>query len=182
VKAFPTTIKDVLLVESRVFRDDRGFFTEVHHVAKLAAEGFTAHFVQDNHSRSTKDVLRGLHFQTTQPQGKLVRPVTGVIFDVAVDLRRSSPTFGHWYGTTLEAGDGRQLWIGPGLAHGFLVLSDRADVTYKCTEYYDAASDAVLAWNDPSIAIHWPLAPGSVPLLSQRDAAAPPLAEIRTFE
>lgn len=182
MRLLPTTIDGVMLVESRVIRDDRGFFNEVHHAEKLAAEGFTTQFVQDNHSRSAQHVLRGLHFQTKNPQGKLVRPVTGAIFDVAVDLRRSSPTFGRWYGTTLEAGDGRQLWIPPGLAHGFLVLSDNADVMYKCSEVYDLASDSVLAWYDPDVAITWPLPPDVLPLLSPRDAAAPPLSKIPTFE
>lgn len=182
MKLLPTTIDGVLLVESRVFRDERGFFNEVHHTEKLSAEGFNTRFVQDNHSRSAKNVLRGLHFQTNNPQGKLVRPVSGSIFDVAVDLRRSSPTFGHWYGTTLEAGDGRQLWIPPGLAHGFLVLSGSADVMYKCSEIYDQASDQVLAWNDPLVAITWPLEDGVTPLLSERDSTAPLLADIPTFE
>jgi dTDP-4-dehydrorhamnose 3,5-epimerase len=181
MKLLPTTIDGVLLVESRVHHDDRGFFNEVHHAQKLAAEGFAVHFVQDNHSRSVKHVLRGLHFQTSNPQGKLVRPVTGAIFDVAVDLRRTSPTFGRWYGTTLEAGDGRQLWIPPGLAHGFLVLSDVADVMYKCSELYDQASDSVLAWNDPTVGITWPLKPEVVPILSPRDARAPLLSDIATF-
>lgn len=182
MKLLPTTIDGVLLVESRVYHDSRGFFNEVHHAEKLAAEGFTADFVQDNHSRSGKNVLRGLHFQSSNPQGKLVRPVTGSIFDVAVDLRRSSPTFGHWYGTTLEAGDGRQLWIPPGLAHGFLVLSESADVMYKCSALYNLASDMVLAWNDPTVAITWPIEQGVVPLLSPRDASAPLLSDITTFE
>lgn len=182
MKLLPTTIEGVLLVESRVIRDERGFFNEVHHADKLAAEGFNTRFVQDNHSRSAKNVLRGLHFQSNKPQGKLIRPVTGSIFDVAVDLRRSSPTFGRWYGTTLEAGDGRQLWIPPGLAHGFLVLSGSADVMYKCSEIYDQASDCVLAWNDPTVAITWPLEHDVTPLLSARDAAAPGLSDIFTFE
>ncbi|MBC8088130.1 MAG: dTDP-4-dehydrorhamnose 3,5-epimerase [Phycisphaerae bacterium] len=182
MKLLPTTIEGVLLVESRVYHDDRGFFNEVHHASKLAAEGFTTNFVQDNHSRSGKNVLRGLHFQSRNPQGKLVRPVTGSIFDVAVDLRRSSPTFGRWYGTTLEAGDGRQLWIPPGLAHGFLVMSGSADVMYKCSELYDLDSDKVLAWNDPTVGITWPIEKGVTPLLSPRDAAAPPLSDITTFD
>lgn len=182
MKVLPTTIEGVVIIESRIFRDDRGYFNEVHHTAKLAAEGFHATFVQDNQSGSAKNVLRGLHFQTTRPQGKLVRAVNGAIFDVAVDLRRSSPTFGRWYGTTLEAGDGRQLYIPPGLAHGFFVLTDWADVSYKCTELYDLDSDSVVAWNDPTIGVQWPVGDGVTPVLSPRDAAAPAFADIKTFE
>lgn len=181
MKAQTTPIDGVVIVESPVFRDDRGFFTEVHHEAKFAAIGLDVTFVQDNHSRSGQHVLRGLHFQRTQPQGKLIRPVTGRIFDVAVDLRQSSPTYGQWFGTIMEAGDGRQLWIAPGLAHGFLVLSEVADISYKCTTVYDQASDSVLAWNDPTVAIDWPLQPGVTPLISGKDANAPLFDAIETF-
>ena len=178
MKAYSTPIDGVLIVESPVYRDDRGFFTEVHHEAKFAAFGLDVPFVQDNHSRSARHVLRGMHFQRTRPQGKLIRPVTGIIFDVAVDLRQSSSTFGQWFGTTLQAGDGRQLWIAPGLAHGFFVLSESADVSYKCTTVYDLASDSVLAWDDPAIGIEWPIPPGITPLLSGKDANAPRLEHV----
>lgn len=181
MKVHSTHIDGVAIVESPVFRDDRGFFTEVHHAAKFAAMGIVSPFVQDNHSRSDKHVLRGLHFQHNDPQGKLVRPVSGSIFDVAVDLRRSSATFGQWYGLTMEAGDGKQLWIAPGLAHGFLVLSETADVSYKCTTLYDASSDAVLAWNDPALGIDWPLPHAVAPILSAKDANAPLLANVSPF-
>jgi dTDP-4-dehydrorhamnose 3,5-epimerase len=125
--------------------------------------------------------LRGMHFQRAEPQGKLIRPVCGTIFDVAVDLRRNSVTFGQWFGTTMEAGDGKQLWIAPGMAHGFLVLSESADVSYKCTTLYHASSDAVLAWNDPAVAINWPLPAGVSPILSAKDANAPTLANVEAF-
>lgn len=181
MKVQTTHIDGVVIVESPVYRDERGFFTEVHHEAKFAAIGLDVQFVQDNQSRSTKHVLRGMHFQRIQPQGKLIRPVTGTIFDVAVDLRASSKTFGQWFGLTMEAGDGQQLWIAPGFAHGFLVLSDSADVSYKCTTVYDFTSDSVLAWNDPAVAIDWPIPAGVTPILSGKDANAPLLADVEAF-
>lgn len=181
MKVEPTPLRDVMIVESPIFRDERGYFTEVHHAEKFAALGLPTTFVQDNHSRSTSGVLRGMHFQLEQPQGKLVRPITGVIFDVVVDLRRSSENFGKWTGVTLEAGDGRQLWVPPGFAHGFLVLSEFADVYYKCTTVYHAASDRSLAWNDPAIGIEWPIAHGASPVLSEKDARAPRLAHAESF-
>ncbi len=181
MKVVPTTLNDVLLIESPVFKDDRGFFVEVHHAEKFAALGLPTQFVQDNHSRSNGGVLRGLHFQRENPQGKLVRPVHGTIFDVAVDLRQSSNTFGKWFGVTLDAGDGRQMWIPPGCAHGFLVLSNSADVSYKCTTLYHGASDATLLWNDAAVGVRWPLAPGQLPLLSNKDSAAPPFHSITPF-
>ena len=167
-----TELRDVLVVRSPVYTDARGFFTEVFHADRFAAIGLPTAFAQDNHSRSARHVLRGLHFQLEQPQGKLVHPVTGAIFDVAVDLRRSSPDFGRWVGVTLEAGDGRQVWIPPGFAHGFLVLSESADVTYKCTTPHHAQSNCAIRWNDPEIGIRWPLADGVEPTLSAADAAA----------
>jgi dTDP-4-dehydrorhamnose 3,5-epimerase len=176
-----TAIPDVLLVESDVLRDDRGFFSEIFHAEKFRALGLPVDFVQDNHSRSMRNSLRGLHYQLRQPQGKLVRVVSGAIFDVAVDLRRSSSTFGRWTAVTLNAGDGRQLWIPPGFAHGFLALSKEADVTYKCTAPYDHASDRCIAWNDPEIAIAWPLDASTAPILSSRDAVAPCLSEAELF-
>lgn len=182
MKVSTTTLDGVLVVEMPVFRDDRGFFTEVHHAEKFAALGLPSEFRQDNHSRSIRHTLRGLHYQLHEPQGKLVRVVTGAIFDVAVDLRRSSPTFGQWCGVQLEEGDGRQLWIPPGFGHGFVVLSQSADVSYKCTTPYHAPSDRSVAWNDPTIAVRWPLAPGVQPLLSAKDEAAPRLALADVFE
>ena len=178
MKVVETPLTGLLLVESPVFRDDRGYFVEVFHQEKFRSLGLPTEFVQDNHSLSSKGVLRGLHFQREQPQGKLVRAVQGEIFDVAVDLRRASRTFGEWFGTTLQAGDGRQLWIPPGFAHGFYVLSDTADVSYKCTTLYHGPSDASLLWNDATLGIQWPIPNGDTPLLSAKDAAAPQLSAV----
>jgi dTDP-4-dehydrorhamnose 3,5-epimerase len=180
VRATETALPGVLLVESPVHGDSRGSFTEVFHAEKFAAIGLPTTWVQDNHSRSAGGILRGLHYQLEQPQGKLVRAVTGAIYDVAVDVRRSSPHFGKWVGVTLREGDGRQLWIPPGFAHGFFVLSQSADVAYKCTTLYHAGSDRSLAWNDPTIGIEWPLE-GATPSLSAKDAAAPLLANAELF-
>ena len=173
MKVVKTSVNDVVIVESPVFSDDRGFFVEVYHAEKFAELRLPTLFVQDNHSRSARNVLRGLHFQRENPQGKLVRPINGTIYDVAVDLRRSSSTFGKWCGVTLEAGDGRQLWIPPGLAHGFFVLSESADVFYKCTTSYHGPSDSALLWNDPTIGVEWPIPSDTMPLLSGKDQAAP---------
>ena len=181
MKLVPTPLNDVFIVESPVFKDDRGFFVEVFHADKFATLGLPTDFVQDNHSRSIRNTLRGLHFQRENPQGKLVRAVTGSIFDVAVDLRRSSTTFGKWFGVTLVAGDGRQLYLPPGFAHGFLVLSDVADVSYKCTTVYHGPSDSSLSWNDAALAIAWPIPAGETPLLSPKDAVAPLLSALQTF-
>jgi dTDP-4-dehydrorhamnose 3,5-epimerase len=177
-----TALPGVLVVRSPVYDDARGFFTETFREDQFRALGLPAHFAQDSHSRSTRNVLRGLHFQLVNPQGKLVRPAAGVIFDVAVDLRGSSPHFGRWVGTTLEAGDGRQLWIPPGFAHGFLVLSDAAEVTYKCTTVYDPESNRGIRWDDQDIGIRWPLQGGMRPMLSSKDAEAPGFASAQWFE
>ena len=164
-------IPDVLLLEPRVFGDERGFFMEsFNQRAFNAATGLDLQFVQDNHSRSARNVLRGLHYQAVQPQGKLVRVVAGEVFDVAVDIRRNSPTFGQWVGETLSATNKRQLWVPPGLAHGFLVLSDTADFLYKTTDYYAPEHEGCIAWNDATLAITWPTR-GETPLLSGKDAA-----------
>ena len=170
MRVTPTAIADVLLLEPRVFGDARGFFLESYN-EKLFAEvtGLQVHFVQDNHSRSQRHVLRGMHFQAERPQGKLVRVVAGAVFDVVVDIRRDSPTYGRWVGFELSVDNQRQLWIPPGLAHGFLVLSESADFLYKTTEYYHAASERCLAWNDSLVAIDWPLGT-SQPLVSDKDA------------
>jgi dTDP-4-dehydrorhamnose 3,5-epimerase len=165
----PTEIPDVLLVEPKVFGDARGFFMESYNKRVLAAHGITAEFVQDNHSRSAKGVLRGLHYQIQQPQGKLVRVTAGEVFDVAVDIRRGSPTFGKWVGFNLSAENNRIAWIPPGFAHGFLVLSEYADFLYKTTDYYAPEHERCIAWNDPDINIHWPLQ--GDPVLSKKDLA-----------
>jgi dTDP-4-dehydrorhamnose 3,5-epimerase len=182
VIAEPTSLPGVVVVRSPVYSDSRGFFTEVFHEDRFASIELPTSFAQDNHSRSVRHVLRGLHFQLENPQGKLVRPVTGTIFDVAVDLRRSSSHFRKWVGVTLEAGDGRQLWIPPGFGHGFLVLSDVADVTYKCTTVYHPQSNSGIRWNDPDIGIEWPIAAGASPILSDADAEAPLLSASPCFE
>jgi dTDP-4-dehydrorhamnose 3,5-epimerase len=181
VKVTPSELSDVLILEPTVHRDARGFFLESWHEERWRSLGLPARFVQDNHSHSTRGTLRGLHYQTEKPQGKLVRVVSGVVFDVAVDLRRSSPTFGRWVGETLTASDQRQLWIPPGFAHGFYVLSDSADVLYKCTEYYLPAADGAVRWDDPELAIPWPLLSGCPPILSAKDAAALSLREAPTY-
>ena len=168
-----TSLPGVLLVEPKVFGDERGFFFESYNERSFReATGVELPFVQDNHSRSARHVLRGLHYQLQQPQGKLVRVVAGEVFDVAVDIRRGSPTFGQWYGTVLSATNKRQLWVPPGLAHGFVVLSDTADFLYKTTDYYAPAHERSILWNDATLAIQWPL-DGALPVLSGKDAAAP---------
>lgn len=174
-----TALPGVLLIEPRVFGDARGFFLESWNRQSFASAGLDLEFVQDNHSRSAKGVLRGLHYQLQNPQGKLVRVTRGAVFDVAVDIRRSSPHFGRWVGYELSETNHRMLYIPPGFAHGFLVLSDSADFLYKCTSLYDPSSDRSLAWNDPAIAIDWPL--DDAPLLSTKDAAAPVLAAAELF-
>jgi len=181
MKVEHTALPDVLVVRSPVHGDSRGFFVEVFREDLFGELGLPGHFAQDSHSRSSKGVLRGLHFQLENPQGKLVRAATGKIFDVAVDLRRSSPNFGRWAGVTLEAGDGRQLWVPPGFGHGFLVLSDTADVSYKCTTVYHPESNRSVRWNDPAIGVKWPLEVGQTPLLSAKDAAAASLESERWF-
>ena len=171
MKITPCVIPDVLLLEPRILGDDRGFFFESFNQRDFnQATGLDLYFVQDNHSRSACNVLRGLHYQITQPQGKLVRVTVGEVFDVAVDIRRNSPTFGKWAGELLSASNKRQLWVPPGLAHGFLVLSESADFLYKTTDYYAPEHERCIAWNDPTLAIDWPLH-GVAPLLSGKDAA-----------
>jgi dTDP-4-dehydrorhamnose 3,5-epimerase len=177
VRFLPTTLRDVVLVEPRVHGDERGFFMETWHRERFAQAGIDCQFVQDNHSRSVRGTLRGLHFQLNHVQGKLVRVTSGEVFDVAVDVRRSSPTFGHWEGVRLSAANRRSLWVPPGFAHGFLVLSDVADFVYKCTDYYDPESERAIRWDDPAIGVDWPLEPGTMPILSARDAAAGGIAD-----
>ena len=166
-----TAIPDVVLIRPNVFGDPRGFFFESWEERKFAAAGLTSKFVQDNHSRSRRHILRGLHYQTQQTQGKLVRVVTGTVFDVVVDVRRSSPTFGRWVGVFLSEENHHMLWVPPGFAHGFLVLSEFADFVYRCTDFWAPAHEQTLLWNDPDLDITWPLANGIEPVLSTKDAA-----------
>jgi dTDP-4-dehydrorhamnose 3,5-epimerase len=182
VLTIPSDLPEVLILEPKVFEDDRGFFMESHNRKRFAElTGCDVEFVQDNHSRSARGVLRGLHYQLPpSPQGKLVRVVVGEIFDVAVDVRRSSPNFGRWTGVILSAQNRRQLWVPEGFAHGFLTLSDAAEVLYKATGYYTPQAERAIAWNDPEIGIAWPDA--GEPLLAAKDAAAPLLAGADTFD
>jgi dTDP-4-dehydrorhamnose 3,5-epimerase len=167
----PTAIPDVLILEPKVFGDSRGFFFESFNQQDFNhVTGLDVHFVQDNHSRSAQGVLRGLHYQVQRPQGKLVRVVRGAVFDVAVDIRNSSPTFGQWVGVELSADNHRQLWIPPGLAHGFLTLTEHAEFLYKTTDYYAPEHERCLAWDDPTLGIVWPLS-GAAPTLSAKDRA-----------
>lgn len=178
MKITPTAISDVLIIEPQVFGDARGFFLESFNQKMFQeATGLHVDFVQDNHSRSAKGVLRGLHYQVQQPQGKLVRVVRGAVFDVAVDIRKASPTFGKWVGTELSEDNKRQFWIPAGFAHGFLVLSDSADFLYKTTDYYSPLHERCIAWNDPDIGIVWPNA-GVTPSLSPKDQAGARLGSV----
>jgi dTDP-4-dehydrorhamnose 3,5-epimerase len=177
-----TPLQDVLLLEPAVYGDDRGFFTESWNRDTFAEAGHDWEFVQDNHSRSSQGILRGLHFQTEQVQGKLVRVVSGAVFDVAVDLRRSSASFGRWFGVELSAANHRLLWLPPGCAHGFYVLSESADFLYKTTDYYHPASELTLAWDDPSVGIDWPLVGGQSPILSDKDSSGLAWSEIPYFD
>ena len=177
----PTDLPDVVLIKPRVFGDARGFFMETWEANVFAASGLDIKFVQDNHSLSVKNTLRGLHYQIRHPQGKLVRVVAGEVFDVAVDLRRSSPSFGKWVGVILSAENKQQLWVPPGFAHGFLVLSDTAEFVYKCTDYYAPQHERTLFWNDSEIGIEWPLSAGQVPLLSDKDRAGKRLPEAEVY-
>ena len=184
MNAQSTAIEGVFVLEPKVFGDARGFFMESYNRhAFHEATGLDIDFVQDNHSRSRKGVLRGLHYQIQQPQGKLVRVTSGAVFDVAVDIRRGSPTFGRWVGVELSADNHRQLWVPPGMAHGFVVLSESADFLYKTTDYYAPQFERSIAWNDPTIGIDWPLAAYGItePLLSDKDRAGLPLAQAEVF-
>ncbi len=167
----PTAVRDVVIIEPRVHGDERGFFMETWRESLFQDAGIKTRFVQDNHSRSVKYTLRGLHYQIRQPQGKLVRVIAGEVFDVAVDLRRGSSSFGQWVGEILSADSHRQLWVPPGFAHGFLVLSEVAEIIYKCSDYYAPEHERTLRWDDPRVGIDWPLPAGAEPLLSPKDAA-----------
>jgi dTDP-4-dehydrorhamnose 3,5-epimerase len=175
LRVAPTEIPDVLVIDPDVHEDARGYFLETYHAEQYRRHGVPDRFVQDNHSRSVAGTLRGLHLQLRRPQGKLIRVVEGEVFDVAVDVRRGSPTFGRWVGVTLSAGNFRQCYIPPGFAHGFYVTTAVAQVEYKCSDFYDAADELGIAWDDPALAIAWP--PGER-LLSPRDRQHPPLAAV----
>jgi dTDP-4-dehydrorhamnose 3,5-epimerase len=177
-----TSIPDVLIFQPRVFGDERGFFLETFRSDVFARSGIPGPFVQDNHSGSQQGVLRGLHYQIHHGQGKLVRVVAGRIFDVAVDLRRSSPTFGHWVGVFLSSESKQQVWIPIGFAHGFYVLSEWAELVYKTTDYYYPECERSLRWNDPALGIEWPLVDGRQPILSERDAHGKLLSEAELFD
>jgi dTDP-4-dehydrorhamnose 3,5-epimerase len=182
MKVTPCAIADVLLIEPTVFGDDRGFFFESFNQRTFRdVTGLTVDFVQDNHSKSARHVLRGLHYQINQPQGKLVRVVAGEVFDVAVDLRRRSPTFGRWVGKRLSADNKHQLWMPPGVAHGFVVLSESAEFLYKTTDYWAPEHERCIAWNDPTLAIEWPDLSGG-PLLSGKDAKGIAFLQAEVFE
>jgi dTDP-4-dehydrorhamnose 3,5-epimerase len=182
VNFLETPLKDVILIEPKVFGDARGFFLETWQVEKFAAAGIDATFVQDNHSRSTQWTLRGLHFQVKHTQGKLVRVTQGAVYDVVVDLRRSSPSFGRWWGVELSEENHRMLWVPPGLAHGMLVTSPSADFLYKCTDLYSPTHERTLQWNEATLGVQWPLPAGMAPKLSAKDEKGTSLAEIETFE
>ncbi len=172
-----TKLDDCVIIEPKVFGDERGFFLETFQAERYTSEaGITLPFVQDNHSRSSKSVLRGLHFQKTKPQGKLVRVVRGQVYDVAVDIRKGSPTYGQWEGLILSEENKTQLWVPPGFAHGFVVLSDTADFEYKCTDYYDPSDEGSILWNDSDLDIPWPI---DNPILSNKDASADRLADLK---
>ena len=182
MKVTTTDLPGVLVLEPKVFGDARGFFLESWNARTFAqATGIETTFVQDNHSRSARHVLRGIHYQVQRPQGKLVRVVSGAVWDLAVDLRRSSSHFGQWFGTELSADNKKQMWIPPGFGHAFLVLSDTADFLYKTTDYWIGEHDRSLRWNDPALAIEWPIG-GAEPILAERDARAPMLADADTYD
>jgi dTDP-4-dehydrorhamnose 3,5-epimerase len=170
MKLIETALKDLYLLEPKVFGDERGFFMESWNAQTFRDAGLDIEFVQDNHSRSSQGILRGLHYQMEHTQGKLVRVTSGEVFDVAVDLRQDSPTLGRWFGVTLSAANHRMLWVPPGFAHGFYVTSESADFLYKCTDVYHPESEVTLAWDDPTIGIDWPVPEGETPLLSAKDA------------
>ena len=182
MKFITTSLPEVIKVEPAVHRDGRGYFMETWQLQRFRDGGIDDQFVQDNFSQSSKGTLRGLHYQIEQPQGKLVRVVSGEVFDVAVDLRKSSPQFGQWVGEVLSARNRHQLWVPPGFGHGFLVLSETAQFEYKCTDYYAPEFERSIRWDDPDIDIDWPLDPGQRPNLSEKDTVAPFLTDAETYE
>ena len=175
-------VPDMVLIKPQVFGDDRGFFMETFRQNEFEDKVSNLRFVQDNHSLSKRGTLRGLHYQINQPQGKLVRVISGEVFDVGVDLRKSSPTFGNWSGVTLSSENKEILWVPPGFAHGFYVLSDRAEFEYKCTDYYAPEHERSIQWDDPDIGIDWPLLSGSLPLLSSKDRAGVSFKDAEVFK
>lgn len=177
----PTRLPEVVLVRPRVFGDERGWFFESWQRQAFADAGIDAAFVQDNHSHSLRHTLRGLHYQIRRPQGKLVRVTRGEVFDVAVDIRRSSPRFGQWVGVTLSDSNHHMLWVPAGFAHGYLALSETVDFLYKCTDFYAPEHERAIRWDDPTLAVRWPLPPGAEPVLSAKDAGAPGLPEAEHF-
>lgn len=177
----PTRIPDVVVIEPQTFGDERGFFMEVWHQGKFREAGIDVNFVQENHSRSRRGVLRGLHYQLEHPQGKLVRVIQGVVFDVAVDLRRSSATFGQWVGAELSADNKQMLWVPPGFGHGFVVKSDSAEFTYCCTDLYSSEDEHTILWSDPAISIDWHMPPDIQPVLSAKDAEGTLLQDAQVY-
>jgi len=182
MKIIKTDIPDVLIIEPKVFTDDRGFFMETYQKRMFSEAGLPTEFVQDNHSGSRQGILRGLHYQLKHSQGKLVRVVVGEVFDVAVDLRKSSPTFGQWTGATLSAENRRGLWVPPGFGHGYYVLSEWAEFVYKVTDFYAPDWERTILWNDPQIGIQWPLVNGQMPVISAKDAAGKALSQADIFD
>jgi dTDP-4-dehydrorhamnose 3,5-epimerase len=180
--SIPTTLSDIILIDLKVFSDDRGFFMETYQTDKYRKLGINCTFVQDNHSGSKQGILRGLHYQIQQPQGKLIRVLSGTIYDVAVDIRRSSPTFKQWIGIEMSAENRHQLWIPTGYAHGFYVMSDWAEVEYKTTDFYAPQYERTILWNDPDLAIDWPLYHNAAPTLSEKDARGAVLREAELFD
>ena len=178
----PTSIPDVVLISPQVFGDERGFFMETYQAQRFGAAGLPFIYVQDNHSGSQHGCLRGLHYQVRQPQGKVIRVLAGEIYDVAVDLRRWSPTFTQWVGIVLSAANRSQIWVPPGFAHGFYVLSEWAEVAYKATDYYAPEWERTLLWNDPTLNIPWPIPPGEQPILSPKDRQGVPITEAEVYE
>jgi dTDP-4-dehydrorhamnose 3,5-epimerase len=181
MRFIPMSVPDVILMEPKVFADQRGFFSVMRHQQEFEKAGIQFNFVQDNFSRSGQGVLRGLHYQVKQPQGKLVRVIAGEVFDVAVDLRRSSPTFGKWVSAILTAENQRQLWVPPGFAHGFYVLSEHADFIYCCTDFYAPENERTILWDDPALAINWPLIKQQQPNLSSKDAVGELLKDAECY-
>lgn len=181
MKLIPTAIPEVLILEPQVYGDARGFFLETWNTKTFAEAGLDLNFVQDNHSRSRQGILRGMHYQIKHPQGKLVRVTSGKVFDVAVDLRQSSPTFGQWAGAELSADNHRMMWVPPGFAHGFYVMSESADFLYKCTDFYAPEYDRSLRWDDPTVGIQWPLVNSEPPLISAKDEAGKSWQEADKF-
>jgi dTDP-4-dehydrorhamnose 3,5-epimerase len=181
MKIITTDLPDILLIQPTVFEDERGFFMETYQQRNYEQAGILKDFVQDNHSSSIRSTLRGLHYQVTHPQGKLVRVVIGEVFDVAVDLRKGSSLFGKWVGAVLSQANKLQMWIPPGFAHGFFVLSERADVLYKTTDYFDATGERTIRWDDPDLAIDWPIPPGVTPILSEKDKTSPSFKQAEVF-